>query len=37
MTAECAWMLFWKMGLPNAYALYCLLREEEAAQAEKSA
>lgn len=37
MTAECAWTLFWETGLPQAYALYCLLREEEASRAERSA
>lgn len=37
MTAECAWTLFWKTGLAQAYTLYCLLREEEVSRAEKSA
>lgn len=28
MTAEVAWELFKRTGLPEAYSLYCLLREE---------
>lgn len=36
--AEYVWTLFWETGLPQAYALYCLLREEEeASRAERSA
>ena len=29
MTAERLWMIFMETGLPEAYSLYCLLREEE--------
>lgn len=28
MTAEAAWELFLRTGLPEAYSIYCLLREE---------
>lgn len=31
------WLLFWETGLPEAYSLWCLLREEEASAAEKTA
>lgn len=37
MTAELAWELFLETGLPEAYSLYCFLREEEARVAEQSA
>lgn len=37
MMTEYVWTLFWETGLPQAYALYCLLREEEASRAERSA
>ncbi len=37
MTAEMAWELFFATGLPEAYSLYCFLREEEAKAGEKSA
>ncbi len=37
MTVECAWFLFQMTGLPQAYNLYCLLREEEAQTADKTA
>ena len=36
MDAEALWLLFWTTGLPEAYILRGLLREEEAGQ-EKSA
>ena len=36
MTAEFAWTLFLRTGLPGAYVAYCLLREEER-RAERSA
>lgn len=29
MTAETAWKFFAATGLPEAYHIYCLLREEE--------
>lgn len=29
MTAKDAWELFMRTGLPEAYNIYCLLREEE--------
>lgn len=28
MTSEAAWELFTRTGLPEAYSIYCLLREE---------
>lgn len=28
MTAEAAWELFTRTGLPEAYSIYCQLREE---------
>ena len=31
------WLLFWESGLPEAYSLYCLLREEEARGSEMTA
>lgn len=30
MTAEQLWQLFLATGLPEAYTLFCLLRDEEA-------
>lgn len=36
MTAELAWEIFIQTGLPEAYSLYCLLREE-GRQEERSA
>lgn len=37
MTVALAWELFVQTGLPEAYSLYCCLREEERQAAEKSA
>lgn len=37
MTAEELWELFQMTGLPEAYSLYSLLREEEAPPAQQSA
>lgn len=37
MTAEMAWELFAATGLPEAYSLYCFLKEEETRAGEKSA
>lgn len=34
MEAQAAWRLFVETGLPEAYALYCLLRRAEEAQAQ---
>lgn len=37
MDAETAWKLFMDTGLPEAYTLYCFLREEERQGEEKTA
>ena len=29
VSADYAWLLFLRTGLPEAYTVYCLLREEE--------
>lgn len=37
MDAELLWLLFWATGLPEAYALRGLLREEETEERDKTA
>jgi len=37
MTAETVWKLFVATGLPEAYNIYCLLREEEGRAERKTA